>query len=254
MGAAISGLMLHLGDRLGLYQAMAGSRADHVGRRWQSAPEQRAVRPGVARQPGGRRLRRLRPGRHHLRAARGAGHGRRRRAEPGLPRRRVRDHRVLLRRPRHVRRRLPHRRGSRLARPRRAAVLRRQRLFRPGYAAHLVAGWLPALDGVVDKLRSGANVADVGCGLRCVHHHHGRGLRALDVCGLRPPRAFDRGSSRRRGRGRRQSRAHFEVATAKDFPGTGLRPGLPVRRPARHGRPGRCWPARSGRRWRPTAR
>src|SRR5258705_3545179 len=39
------------------------------------------------------------------------------------------------------------------------------RLFRPGYAAHLVNAWLPALDGVVDKLRAGASVADVGCGL-----------------------------------------------------------------------------------------
>src|SRR4051794_15511755 len=39
------------------------------------------------------------------------------------------------------------------------------RLFRPGYAAHLVDGWLPALDGVVAKLRSGAAVADLGCGL-----------------------------------------------------------------------------------------
>ena len=39
------------------------------------------------------------------------------------------------------------------------------RLFRPGYAAHLVDEWLPALDGVVEKLRAGASVADVGCGL-----------------------------------------------------------------------------------------
>src|SRR5258705_9823054 len=39
------------------------------------------------------------------------------------------------------------------------------RLFRPGYAAHLVNAWLPALDGVVDKLRAGASVADIGCGL-----------------------------------------------------------------------------------------
>ncbi|HVD87902.1 MAG TPA: class I SAM-dependent methyltransferase [Jatrophihabitantaceae bacterium] len=38
-------------------------------------------------------------------------------------------------------------------------------LFRPGYAAHLVDEWLPALDGVVEKLRAGASVADVGCGL-----------------------------------------------------------------------------------------
>jgi hypothetical protein len=39
------------------------------------------------------------------------------------------------------------------------------RLFRPGYAAHLVEEWLPALDGMVEKLNSGASVADVGCGL-----------------------------------------------------------------------------------------
>jgi SAM-dependent methyltransferase len=38
------------------------------------------------------------------------------------------------------------------------------RIFRNGYAAHLVADWLPALDGVVEKLRTGALVADVGCG------------------------------------------------------------------------------------------
>jgi SAM-dependent methyltransferase len=39
-----------------------------------------------------------------------------------------------------------------------------ERFFRPGYNAHLVAEWLPALEGVVDKLEGGARVADVGCG------------------------------------------------------------------------------------------
>ena len=39
-----------------------------------------------------------------------------------------------------------------------------ERFFRPGYRANLVASWLPALDGVVDKLEQGAKVADVGCG------------------------------------------------------------------------------------------
>src|SRR6202020_502929 len=38
------------------------------------------------------------------------------------------------------------------------------RFFRPGYYNNLVANWLPALDGVVGKLQSGATVADVGCG------------------------------------------------------------------------------------------
>jgi 2-polyprenyl-3-methyl-5-hydroxy-6-metoxy-1,4-benzoquinol methylase len=39
-----------------------------------------------------------------------------------------------------------------------------ERFFRPGYNANLIAGWLPALDGVVAKLDRGALVADVGCG------------------------------------------------------------------------------------------
>ncbi len=39
-----------------------------------------------------------------------------------------------------------------------------ERFFRPGYNAHLIAEWLPALDGAVEKLTAGALVADVGCG------------------------------------------------------------------------------------------
>src|SRR5689334_20619518 len=40
-----------------------------------------------------------------------------------------------------------------------------ERFFRPGYAAHLVDEWIPALDGVDARLRQGgARVADVGCG------------------------------------------------------------------------------------------
>ncbi len=38
------------------------------------------------------------------------------------------------------------------------------RFFRAGYAANLVDAWLPALDGVVERLHRGARVADVGCG------------------------------------------------------------------------------------------
>src|SRR5689334_24641867 len=36
--------------------------------------------------------------------------------------------------------------------------------FRTGYRAHLVSEWLPALDGVVPRLKRGARVADIGCG------------------------------------------------------------------------------------------
>src|SRR4051812_32340685 len=39
-----------------------------------------------------------------------------------------------------------------------------ERFFRPGYLANLVESWLPSLDGVVAKLEAGAHVADIGCG------------------------------------------------------------------------------------------
>jgi SAM-dependent methyltransferase len=39
-----------------------------------------------------------------------------------------------------------------------------ERFFRAGYNANLLSAWLPALDGVVEKLKAGGRVADVGCG------------------------------------------------------------------------------------------
>ena len=39
-----------------------------------------------------------------------------------------------------------------------------EKFFRPGYAANLVSSWIPALSGVKEKLQAGAKVADVGCG------------------------------------------------------------------------------------------
>lgn len=39
-----------------------------------------------------------------------------------------------------------------------------ERFFRPNYAANLISGWIPALEGVEARLKQGASVADVGCG------------------------------------------------------------------------------------------
>ena len=39
-----------------------------------------------------------------------------------------------------------------------------ERFFRPGYNANLLSSWLPSLEGVVEKLERGAKVADIGCG------------------------------------------------------------------------------------------
>ena len=39
-----------------------------------------------------------------------------------------------------------------------------EKFFRPGYVANLTSAWIPALDGVETRLKKGAKVADVGCG------------------------------------------------------------------------------------------
>jgi len=39
-----------------------------------------------------------------------------------------------------------------------------ERFFRPGYLANLISNWIPALEGVEEKLKTGARVADIGCG------------------------------------------------------------------------------------------
>jgi len=39
-----------------------------------------------------------------------------------------------------------------------------ERFFRPNYIGNLVSSWIPALEGVEQKLKAGAKVADVGCG------------------------------------------------------------------------------------------
>ena len=65
------------------------------------------------------------------------------------------------------------------------------RLFRPGYVNALVQEWLPALDGVVDKLKAGATVADVGCGHGLVDDPDGAGVPQFPVHRLRLPPGLD---------------------------------------------------------------
>jgi SAM-dependent methyltransferase len=95
-----------------------------------------------------------------------------------------------------------------------------ERFFRPGYAAHLIAEWLPALDGVDVKLRAGAKVADVGCG---------HGASTIIMATAFPESSFvgfdyhdvsietARRSADSLGV---DGRLRFEVARAQDFPGT----------------------------------
>ena len=94
-----------------------------------------------------------------------------------------------------------------------------EKFFRPGYAANLVNSWIPALDGVREKLEAGAHVADVGCG---------KGASTILMAQAFPQSRFvgfdyhdksieaARESARKNGV---QDRVIFEVATAKSFPG-----------------------------------
>ncbi|WP_411133053.1 class I SAM-dependent methyltransferase [Streptomyces sp. C10] len=93
------------------------------------------------------------------------------------------------------------------------------KFFRPGYAAALVPEWLTALDGVVEKLERGARVADVGCGYGYSTALMARAFPRSHFHGFdfhRPSIEAARGIADEAGLGDRVS---FEVATAQDFPG-----------------------------------
>jgi ubiquinone/menaquinone biosynthesis C-methylase UbiE len=94
------------------------------------------------------------------------------------------------------------------------------RFFRPGYRTNLVDQWLPALDGVVGKLGAGGTVADVGCG---------HGLSTVMMAQAFPKSQFigfdfHEGSiaeARQHAKEHGVANARFEVAKAKEFPGSG---------------------------------
>jgi SAM-dependent methyltransferase len=96
-----------------------------------------------------------------------------------------------------------------------------ERFFRPGYRAHLVAEWIPALEGVQEKLERGAKVADVGCG---------HGASTVIMAEAFPNSEFfgfdyhDASIERAREAASEagvEDRISFEVAKAKEYPGSG---------------------------------
>jgi ubiquinone/menaquinone biosynthesis C-methylase UbiE len=96
-----------------------------------------------------------------------------------------------------------------------------EQFFRPGYIANLVPSWIPALDGVQDKLKAGASVMDIGCGL---------GASTILMAQEYPSSVFT-GSDyhegsidlarKRAGDAGVGDRVSFEVASADSFSGTG---------------------------------
>jgi SAM-dependent methyltransferase len=94
-----------------------------------------------------------------------------------------------------------------------------EKFFRPSYHANLVSNWLPALEGVVEKLEQGAKVADVGCG-------HGASTLVM-------ARAFPRSKfvgfdfhapsvehANGLARESKLENVRFEAASAKQYPGS----------------------------------
>ena len=97
-----------------------------------------------------------------------------------------------------------------------------ERFFRSSYVGNLTSAWIPALDGTVTKLETGGRVADVGCGL---------GASTILMAKAWPRSTFvgfdaHPGSIKlARDRAERAGVAHrvrFEVAQATDYPGTGF--------------------------------
>jgi ubiquinone/menaquinone biosynthesis C-methylase UbiE len=93
-----------------------------------------------------------------------------------------------------------------------------EKFFRPSYQKSLVSEWLPALDGVVEKLSAGAKVADIGCG---------HGASTIVMAEAFPQAKFfgfdfhqpsvDHANHRAREAG--LNNVQFEVSSAKQFPG-----------------------------------
>lgn len=94
-----------------------------------------------------------------------------------------------------------------------------ERFFRPNYSANLTTTWIPSLDGVEEKLKAGAKVADVGCG---------HGVSTLLMAKEYPASRFfgfdyhqpsiDRAREQAEAAGLAE-RVSFELAPAKAFPG-----------------------------------
>jgi SAM-dependent methyltransferase len=93
-----------------------------------------------------------------------------------------------------------------------------ERFFRPGYQANINENWIPALDGVQQKLNAGTKVADIGCG---------HGTSTLIMAKAFPQSEFHGfdlhpasiEEANRHAEEQQVTNAHFSVAPAKDFPG-----------------------------------
>lgn len=92
--------------------------------------------------------------------------------------------------------------------------------FRPSYNAHLIGEWIPALDGVEAKLKTGAKVADVGCGFGASTIIMAKAFPNSEFVGFDYHEPSIR-TAREKADAAGLDKIKFEVAASKDFPGTG---------------------------------
>jgi ubiquinone/menaquinone biosynthesis C-methylase UbiE len=93
--------------------------------------------------------------------------------------------------------------------------------FRPGYVANLTSSWIPALDGVADKLAVGGRVADVGCGHGASTVLLAQAYPKARILGSDYHQASIDTARKRAADAGVADRARFEVASAQTFSGTG---------------------------------
>lgn len=94
-----------------------------------------------------------------------------------------------------------------------------ERFFRPGYAANLIASWIPALEGVKEKLERGATVADVGCGLGASTILMAQSYPKSNFSGFDyHDKSIETAKQRAKDAGV-GDRIEFKTAKAKDYPG-----------------------------------
>ncbi len=94
-----------------------------------------------------------------------------------------------------------------------------ERFFRPGYAANLLSAWIPALEGVHEKLKSGGRVADVGCGLGASTILMAKAYPESEFIGFDYHEKSIETAKQRAKEAGVGDRIRFEVAMAKNFPG-----------------------------------
>ena len=95
------------------------------------------------------------------------------------------------------------------------------RFFRPGYAANLTTDWIPSLAGVEGRLKSGAKIADIGCGHGSSTILMAQAYPESEVYGFdfHEPSIAE---ARRKAEAAGLNNVHFEVASAQDYPGDGF--------------------------------